>query len=175
MRLPGHLARASDSAARRQIMARVGVGLVTLSWCVLTAGLVACAAKSGGAGYMDDDGGSSGGPGDVDGGPGNVDGTPGFGNEAGEAAPQDGEIVVTTTIYANTDDSLYSMDPKTRARTLIGKFSGADGDVTDVAVNGAGDVYVNTATTIYKVALPSTPGTVQLTKVATIAAKKTGQ
>ena len=157
-------------------MARVGVGLVSLSLCALAVGLAACAAKNAGAGYTDDDGGNGGPGGDVDGGVGNGgDGTPGFGNEAGEAAPQDGDIVVTTTIYANTDDSLYSMDPKTRAVTLIGKFSGADGNVTDVAVNGAGDVYVNTEATIYKAALPATPGTVALTKVATIAAKKTGQ
>ena len=33
-------------------------------------------------------------------------------------------VTVKTTIYANTDDSLYSMDPTTNAVTLIGTFAG---------------------------------------------------
>ncbi len=88
----------------------------------------------------------------------------------------DGGVIVTTTIYANTDDSLYSMDPATNAVTLIGTFAGlsdssTDSSITDVAVNAAGDVYVNSESVIYKAALPATlPGTVTLTKVATISA-----
>lgn len=84
-----------------------------------------------------------------------------------------GEIV---TIYANTDDRLYSMDPKTKAVTLLGTFAGLSSSgsstptVTDVAVNAAGDVYVNTESDVYKATLPPTNGTVQLTSVASIAA-----
>jgi hypothetical protein len=80
-----------------------------------------------------------------------------------------GEIVTThTTIYANTDTALYSMQPGgTNPVALIGPFGGIDAgqdSVTDVAVNAEGDVYVNTETTIYKCALPSGgTGTVQLT------------
>jgi hypothetical protein len=86
----------------------------------------------------------------------------------------DGSVTVKTTIYANTDDTLYSMDPTTNMVTMIGPMVGtsdASGDntVTDVAVNAAGDVYVNTETAIYKAMVPDGGGTVSLMKVATIA------
>jgi hypothetical protein len=93
----------------------------------------------------------------------------------GQSGPETG-VIVTTTIYANTDDSLYSVDPQTNAVTLVGTFAGVsdsstDSTITDVAVNAAGDVYVNSESVIYKAALPATtPGTVTLTKVATISA-----
>jgi len=139
---------------------------------------LACAGKNssgfddlGGAPGGGDDGGTS-----SSGGPGNP--PPALGGDGGTQGGQpDGGVVVTTTIYGNTDDSLYSMDPQTQAVTLIGKFSGTGGGtndttVTDVAVNAAGDVYVNTESVIYKAALPSGPGAVQLTKIATIALKQ---
>jgi hypothetical protein len=102
---------------------------------------------------------------------------PALGGDAGTPSPPDGSVVVTTTIYANTDDSLYSMDPQTQAVTLIGKFTGTgggtnDGTVTDVAVNAAGDVYVNTESVVYRATLPSGAGAVQLAKIATISLKQ---
>jgi hypothetical protein len=86
----------------------------------------------------------------------------------------DGSVTVTTTIYAHTDDTLYSVDPQTKAVTVVGPFAGTsdastDSAVTDLAVDANGDVYVNTESAVYKAALPATfPGTVALTKVATI-------
>jgi len=90
-------------------------------------------------------------------------------------APNDGMVITTTTttIYAHTDTELYSLDPKTLALTDIGTFSGTSGGyydstITDLAVDAAGDVYVNTETVVYKVALPAHPGpgaTVALTAV----------
>ena len=77
-----------------------------------------------------------------------------------------------TTIYANTDDALYSLDPSSNAVTLIGSFTGGGGgaSVTDCAVNAAGDLYVNTATSIFRAALPASgKGPVALTKLADIA------
>lgn len=112
-----------------------------------------------------------------DGGPGGLGGDSGsLGPEGDSGSQGDGAVTVTTTIYANTDDTLYSMDPKTMAVTVIGKFagtSGAAGDtaVTDVAVNASDEVYVNTESVVYKAALPNGPGAVQLTKVASIALK----
>lgn len=84
--------------------------------------------------------------------------------------------VAVTTVYANTDDTLYSLDPQTNAVTLIGKFagmSGASGDstVTDIAVDSSGGVYANTEGVIYKAAVPTSPGTVDLTKIASISLK----
>jgi hypothetical protein len=81
-----------------------------------------------------------------------------------------------TTVYAHTDDVLYTLDPSTNALTQVGSFSGRSGvvgdrAVTDLAVNSAGDVYVNTESVIYKAAVPTVPGKVYLTKIATIALK----
>jgi hypothetical protein len=153
-------------------MVRASLRLACLMCLVVPVGVGACAAKAGNGGFDDTDGG----PGtDTDGGPGSSgglggDGGPGFGGDGGTAAPPDGSVTVTTTIYANTDDSLYTLDPKTHAVTLIGKFAGNGTDnITDVAVNGTGDVFVNSQTAVYKAALPSGAGTVQLTKLAGIA------
>ena len=99
------------------------------------------------------------------------------GNQFGDTSSDafnDGATAVTT-VYANTDDTLYSLDPSTNVVTLIGPFAGNsdagdDDTVTDLAVNANGDLYVNTESAIYTAALPTTiPGTVQLTKLASIA------
>jgi hypothetical protein len=44
----------------------------------------------------------------------------------------------------------------------------AMGAITDLAVNGNGDVYVNSETTLYKATVPSSPGPVTLTQIAAI-------
>lgn len=90
----------------------------------------------------------------------------------------DGKIVtVTTTIYAHTDTELYSVDPMTKAVTDLGTFQGTSGGyydstITDLAVNAAGDIYVNSETVVYTVTLPATPGpgaAVKLTSVVNTA------
>ena len=86
----------------------------------------------------------------------------------------DGAITVTTTVYANTDNTLYSVNPSTQQATAIGPMVGTsdsstDGTVTDVAVDGNGDVYVNTESVVYQAAVPAGgTGTVQLTAKAHI-------
>jgi hypothetical protein len=106
--------------------------------------------------------------------PSGVDGSQvlGPGSTTDTGTPQGGTTV--TTIYANTDDSLYSLDPMTNAVSLIGQFSGlgggsGDDSVTDCAVNAEGVVYVNSESAVYRAALPAGTGTVVLTKVASIA------
>jgi len=90
-----------------------------------------------------------------------------FGASSDGGAPNaDASTTTTTTIYANSDDTLYSLDPATNAVKIVGKMSGADGAVTDCAVNEAGDVFVNTTSTIYKATLGSS---VTLQKIAAIA------
>lgn len=88
----------------------------------------------------------------------------------------DGAIVMTSTIYANTDTALYSLDPMSQTVTQVGIFSGLpDANyeaITDLAVNAAGDVYVNTESAVYQAMLPATPSAtapIPLTLVATIA------
>ena len=84
-----------------------------------------------------------------------------------------------TTVYANTDSALYTLNPQTNAVTLVGNFAGMsngtnDSTITDVAVSSVGDVYVNSESVIYKANVPTSPGTVQLTKLASISLQ-TGQ
>jgi len=84
--------------------------------------------------------------------------------------------VGTLLIYANTDNELYTMNPTTKAVTLVGAFDDGTttrGNVTDLAVNAAGDVWVNTDSAIYRATVPNGPGTVMLTKVTDITLKST--
>lgn len=72
-----------------------------------------------------------------------------------------------TLIYAHTDSELYSMDPNSHQLTDIGPFSAGGGTtptITDLAVDGNDDIWVNSETAIYKATLPSSgSGTVTIT------------
>jgi hypothetical protein len=138
---------------------------------VLLAAIGACSSSSSRTGFGDDPTG--------DGSEAGTGSSGGFG-EAGSmegGATEGGTVTMVTTVYANTDDALYALDPATNAVTMIGKFSGVGGgtgdtSVTDCAVNAAGEVYVNTETVLYKATLPAGgTGAVNLTKVASISVK----
>ena len=70
-------------------------------------------------------------------------------------------------IYAHTDTELYSIDPTSHQITDIGPFSDGTGSpptITDLAVDGNDNVWVNSETAIYKAALPASgTGTVTIT------------
>jgi len=70
-------------------------------------------------------------------------------------------------IYAHTDTELYSMDPTSHQLTDIGAFSDGSGTaptITDLAVDGNNNVWVNSESTVYTAALPTAgTGTVALT------------
>ncbi len=71
-----------------------------------------------------------------------------------------------TLIYAHTDTELYSMDPTSHVLTDIGPFSDGSGKtptITDLAVDGEGNVWVNSESTVYKAAMPTGTGTVNIT------------
>ena len=144
-------------------------GLVSLA---ALAAIGACSGSNNQSGFQTGggSGSGSGGSGSGSGGSGSGSGSGGTLNndggvvltidDAGDQVLPDGGIIVTTktTIYANTDTALYSMDPNTQVVTLIGPFTNIDAgadSVTDVAVDAEGDVYVCTESTIYKVALPA--------------------
>ena len=139
--------------------------------------------EDGGAGAGttgDGEGGTPALPGSGGGDSGTLGGNGGTLKDASAPGTPDATVVVTTTIYAHTDSALYAMDPATKALRLIGSFAGLGGgtgdtSITDLAVNAAGDVYVNSETVIYKASLPAGgTGSVALAKVASIAAQ-TGQ
>jgi len=75
-------------------------------------------------------------------------------------------------IYAHSDSELYTFDPSSKTITDVGAFDDGSGNapaITDLAVNGNGDVWVNSETAIYRATLPSSPGPVALSLVAHIA------
>ena len=97
-------------------------------------------------------------------------------SDAAGGSGGDGGGSTVTTIYADTDTELYTLDPQTNQVTMLGTFSGfgggsGDTGATDIAVNAEGDVYVNSESVVYKATLPASGGNVALTKVASIAVK----
>jgi hypothetical protein len=160
----------------------ISTGLAVLSCATIQA----CSSSSGQQGFTDNPegggGSSSGGSSGSTSGGGSGSGGSSGGSSSGLTGDGgtilddsgDGGITVVNTIYAHTDETLYSVDPQTMAVTEVGPFAGTsdsstDSTVTDLAVDSNHDVYVNTESVVYKAALPATmPGTVTLTKVATI-------
>jgi hypothetical protein len=136
-----------------------------------------CGGSSSGSGFGDGDDGGAVQPG-TEGGTTNHDASFSDGGtiDIDGSAADTGTVITKTTIYANTDTELYSMDPMTMAVTDIGAFSGmsacgsssTNDAITDLAVDSAGAVYVNTECAIYKAAVPTAPGPVPLTLVTTI-------
>jgi hypothetical protein len=130
-----------------------------------------------GSGSGGGSGSGSGGSGSGGGGP-SFDGSIATDGQSGTPTPE-ASVTVSTTMYADTETALYSVDPKTNTATLIGNFnfpgvadaSGSAYTVTDIAVNAAGDIYINTETSVYKAVLPTgATGTVTLTNGVAIAA-----
>jgi hypothetical protein len=133
--------------------------------------------SSGSGGGSNSSGGGSNSSGSSGGSNSSGSGSGSFGSSSSSGGSSDagGDVIVTvkTTIYANTDDTLYSVDPMTNAVTEIGPIAGAAeggaGTMTDCAVDANGDVYLNSESAVYKATLPSsTPGTVNITQVASL-------
>lgn len=174
----------------------VALPLVLFAAASFAAGASACSGSTGDSGFDIDGGGSGGhtssgsgsssgstsgsGSGSTSGSSGGFDGDGGLitgdGATSGGSSGGGGDamVTVTTTVYAHTDDTLYSVNPMTNAVTLIGTFAGTsdsstDSTITDLAVNAAGQVFVNSETVVYQAMLPSQPGgIVNLTKLTTI-------
>jgi hypothetical protein len=135
--------------------------LVVLSGSLL--GLALCAAACGGSrpglDFNNPDGGSSSGSGGGSGGSsGSSSGGSGGSSGSSGGFGDGGGMNGTPLIYAHTDSELYSMDPTTHVLTDIGAFTltgGTTPTITDLAVDGNDDVWVNSETAIYSVALPS--------------------
>ena len=68
-----------------------------------------------------------------------------------ESGPGDG----ITYVYAHTDTDLYSLNPATDAVTKIGPFTGGATSITDLAINGDNQMFVNSATEVYTATLPA--------------------
>lgn len=74
---------------------------------------------------------------------------------SGDITPSDTPTSGTPVVYANTDDTLYSLDPATNKVTQIGALTGGTGPYTDLAVDSSNNVWVNSESALYSAALPS--------------------
>jgi len=83
-----------------------------------------------------------------------------------DGASDGASVSGTSVIYATTDTELWSMDPSTKIVTKVGSFdfgSASPENVTDVAVDGSGAVWINSTSHVYLATLPTTgPGPVAL-------------
>ncbi len=102
-------------------------------------------------------------------------GDTGTSNDGGliiDGGTDSGAPLGTSVIYATTDTELWSMDPATKAVTKIGAFdfgSGSAENMTDVAVDAGGAVWVNSTNHVYLAALPASgSGPVVLTLKLTL-------
>jgi hypothetical protein len=149
-------------------------GALSVAWACSSTPTGFNFANDGGSSGSGGSGGSGGGSGSGSGSGPEFDGGNLINGDGGNGAPpgQEASVTVNTTMYADTETELWSVDPKTNQATLIGSFafpgvadaSGAEYTITDIAVNAAGDIYVNSESYIYKVTLPSGgTGTINLT------------
>jgi hypothetical protein len=96
------------------------------------------------------------------------------GGLAADSSPSSGALPSSAdaVIYASTNTELWRLDPVARTVTKIGAFDfgGATSEnMTDVAVNGAGEVWVCSETHVYLASLPSAgTGSVKLTLKLTL-------
>jgi len=87
-----------------------------------------------------------------------------FGSSSGGASSSGGNGA--PLIYAHTDSELYSMDPTSHQLSDIGPFTDGSGStpvITDLAVDGNDQVWVNSETAIYKATVPAGTGPVSIT------------
>jgi hypothetical protein len=127
-----------------------------LALCGLLAGLAGCIvsnAKDGAPGTVTDSG-----QGGVDGGADGGIPLDDVGLLAEVGVPESGPGTGTAEIYVSSDTELWQMDPTSKSVTKIGAFdfgSATKENITDVAVNGDGAVWVNSATKVYQAAIPA--------------------
>ncbi|GAC1542756.1 MAG: hypothetical protein NVS3B10_07110 [Polyangiales bacterium] len=94
------------------------------------------------------------------------------GGLGGDVAPAEtGSGDGTTYVYAHTDTDLYSLNPATDAVTKVGPFTGGAASITDLAINGDNQMFVNSTTEVYTATLPAGgTGPVALTLKSTLPA-----
>jgi hypothetical protein len=86
----------------------------------------------------------------------------GGGPTLGEGGVMDaGKIDLPAIVWGHSDDSLFKLDPNTKAVTTVGKFTGCT-KVTDLAVDKAGVMFVTTQDGLYSVDV----GTAACTSIA---------
>jgi hypothetical protein len=105
--------------------------------------LAACGGSSSKSGFDDSDGGGTGGGG---GGGTLDDGGTSFGGSDSNAPPPD----LVAEVYGHSADTLYKLDPDTKAVTVVGPFNGCT-SVIDIALDGSSKLFGTTDTGLYAI------------------------
>jgi hypothetical protein len=102
--------------------------------------LIAACGSSGSKSGFDSDDGGAGGPGQGGSPPGGDDAGSTFGSDAGQAT----EPPPVAEVYGHSDNTLYKLDPDTKAVTVVGDFKGCS-SVIDIALDGASRLFGTTS------------------------------
>jgi hypothetical protein len=68
-----------------------------------------------------------------------------------DAAPPDGTTPLPAVVYGQSGSTLYAVDPGTKAVTVVGRFSGCDSAVIDIALDKTSKMYATTYGGVYTV------------------------
>lgn len=137
--------RSQSTFAQRHVTmwAPVGAVLVAVAGVSLAAG---CGGSSSHSGFdSTNGGGDDGGSGLIPSGEGGTTGSLGGGGDSGT-----GGNMPPAEVWGHSPDTLYKVDPNTKAVTVQGKFSGCT-NVIDLALDSASNMYVTTQDGFYKV------------------------
>jgi len=123
--------------------------LVLTGVTLITIAVAACGGSSSHSGFDSSNGGGGddgGGGGLIDNGDGGPGGSLGGGGDDGGGSTNN----PPAEVWGHSPDSLYKVDPNTKAVSVQGKFDGCT-NVTDLALDSASNMYVTTQDGFYKV------------------------
>ena len=113
--------------------ALLGLALYSVSACSGSSG-PGFGAEDGGGGNPDVDGSTSGGL---------TGGDAGKSDSGGPSGPAE--------VFGHSDNTLYKLDPDTKAIATIGTFKGCDDSVIDIALDASGTIFGVTSSSLYKI------------------------
>jgi hypothetical protein len=105
---------------------------------------VACGSSSK-QGFSDTDGGPGGGPGGSSSGAAGDGGTGSFSDDVVGSTPN-----LVAEVYGHSADTLYRLDPDTKAVTTVGPFTGCT-SVIDIAIDGSSRLFGTTTSSLYSI------------------------
>jgi hypothetical protein len=77
--------------------------------------------------------------------------TPAFGGADDESSPTGVAAGQPNEVWGHSADTLYSVDPVTKAVKVVGAFSGCTGDVMDIALDGESKLFATTRSALWSV------------------------
>jgi hypothetical protein len=71
--------------------------------------------------------------------------------DTGAPPPHDSGVTQVAIVYGHSADTLYAVDPNTKAVTTVGPFVGCDDTVIDIALNKSSQMYATTFSGVFTV------------------------